>query len=511
MGISLAFHIIFACIGIALPLMMVLAEGLWLRTRDEVYLDLAKLWAKGAAVLFAVGAMSGTLLSFELGLLWPNFMHWAGGIIGLPFALEGYAFFAEAIYLGIYLYGWERVSPTIHQIAGWIVAISGAASAAFVVSANAWMNTPAGFVLKNGEPMNIEPLKAMCNPAAGPEIVHMLISAYLATAIMVAGIHAFMLLRAQQAERKQAERNKALANRNARIDAREDVRKDKRVDAREGSRKDARKDPREDACHAAARSGFETKADETFQSEAELQKKTRFHQKAFIISIVLTSIMAIAQLFAGDFIGRMVAKNQPMKLAALEGQFETQKSAPLRIGGIPNTKTQHTDYAIEVPGGLSLLAFHDASAEIKGLNEIPQKNWPPEPAVHICFQIMVAIGFFLLGIALWTFALLFRKKKLWQSPLLLKACVLAAPLGFVAVEAGWMVTELGRQPWIIYGIMRTAKAATPAPGLFEEFCLFSAAYIGLLVFAILLVARLVVKTDPPKTTPMEKAHELNLK
>src|SRR5215470_9852438 len=198
MAVSLMFHILFAAAGIAMPLMMVIAEWRWLRTRDEVWLTLAKRWAKGTAILFAVGAVSGTVLSFELGLLWPEFMKFAGPIIGMPFSLEGFAFFTEAIFLGIYLYGWTRVSPRAHLWAGVIVALSGAASAVFVVIANAWMNTPTGFRLVDGKPVDVDPIAAMMNPAALGQTIHMLLAAYAAVGFAVAGIHAFMLRRDPQ-------------------------------------------------------------------------------------------------------------------------------------------------------------------------------------------------------------------------------------------------------------------------------------------------------------------------
>src|SRR5258708_1049318 len=194
MAMSLAFHIIFAAIGIAMPLLMVIAEWLWMRTKDEVYLTLAKRWAKGTAILFAVGAVSGTVLSFELGLLWPTFMGHAGAIIGMPFSLEGFAFFTEAIFLGIYLYGWNRVPPVLHWLAGIVVAVSGVLSAVFVVLANSWMNAPAGFDVVNGQPTNIDPIAAMLNPASLHETIHMVLAAYVATAFLTAGIPAFFLL-----------------------------------------------------------------------------------------------------------------------------------------------------------------------------------------------------------------------------------------------------------------------------------------------------------------------------
>ena len=195
MAMSLAFHIIFAAAGIAMPLMMVIAEWRWLRTRDDTYLTLAKRWAKGTAILFAVGAVSGTVLSFELGLLWPEFMKFAGPIIGMPFSLEGFAFFTEAIFLGIYLYGWNRVSPRKHLWAGVIVALSGALSAVFVVIANAWMNTPTGFSFYAGKVANVDPIAAMMNPSALGQTIHMVLAAYLTTAFVVGAVGAYHLLK----------------------------------------------------------------------------------------------------------------------------------------------------------------------------------------------------------------------------------------------------------------------------------------------------------------------------
>ena len=193
MGMSLAFHIIFAVIGMAMPLLMVVSEGCYLWTRNSIYMELSKRWAAGTTILFAVGAVSGTVLSFELGLLWPKFMEYAGAIIGMPFSLEGFAFFTEAIFLGIYLYGWNRVPPVLHWLAGIVVAVSGVLSAIFVVLANAWMNAPAGFDVVNGQPVNINPIAAMFNPASLHEPIHMVLAAYVATAFLVAGIHAFFL------------------------------------------------------------------------------------------------------------------------------------------------------------------------------------------------------------------------------------------------------------------------------------------------------------------------------
>src|SRR5882762_8215012 len=344
MAMSLAFHIIFAAIGIAMPLLMVIAEWRWLRTKNEVYLTLAKRWAKGTAILFAVGAVSGTVLSFELGLLWPAFMGYAGAIIGMPFSLEGFAFFTEAIFLGIYLYGWNRVPPRAHLFAGAVVAASGALSGIFVVIANAWMNTPTGFRLVGGKPVDIDPVAAMMNPAAFAQTLHMTLAAYAATGFVVAGIHAFML----------------------------------------------RRDPR-----------------------------NRFHKSAIAIALTMGGVAALLQPLSGDILAKMVAHNLPAKLAAMEGQFATEKGAPLRIGGIPDESAGVTRYAIRIPYGLSILAYDDPNATVKGLNDFPATERPPVAIVHLSFQIMVACGIAMMGIALlaaWRYWRARRKKSdSWPS------------------------------------------------------------------------------------------------
>jgi cytochrome d ubiquinol oxidase subunit I len=422
MGLSLAFHIIFAVIGMAMPVMMVAAEVAWLRTRRPEYLDLARRWARGTAILFAVGAVSGTVLSFELGLLWPAFMEFAGPIIGMPFSLEGFAFFLEAIFLGVYLYGWEKLSPRAHVFAGVMVSLAGALSGAFVVTANAWMNTPAGFSLVDGRIAGIDPIAAMFNPAAGAQVVHMLLAAYAAVGVAVAGIHARLLLR--------------------------------------------------EPAHA-------------------------FHRRAFVIALAVGLPAALLQPLSGDWAGRVVARTQPAKLAALEGQFETTTYAPLRIGGIPDVEARTTRYALEIPGGLSLLAHGDPAAPVTGLNDIPRGLWPPVAAVHLAFQIMVAIGTWLAVLALWA-AVLWWRGTLFESRLFLKAMVLSTVLGFVALEAGWMVTELGRQPWVIYGIMKKSDAVTPMPGLVVPFVLFTVIYAGLGAVVIVLIRRTVLETAPAR-------------
>jgi len=420
MAMSLAFHIIFAAIGIAMPLLMIIAEWKWLRTKDDVYLTLAKRWAKGTAILFAVGAVSGTVLSFELGLLWPTFMGYAGAIIGMPFSLEGFAFFTEAIFLGIYLYGWARVPPRAHLFAGAMVAVSGALSGIFVVIANAWMNAPRGFRIVDGKPVDIDPIAAMMNPAAFSQTLHMTLAAYAATGFVVAGIHAFMLLRDRQ---------------------------------------------------------------------------NRFHKAALAIALAVGGIASILQPLSGDLIAKRVARTQPVKLAALEGQFETQNGAPLRIGGIPDEEAGVTRYAIEIPYLLSILAHGSPKSFVLGLNEFPPDQRPPVAIVHIAFQIMVACGVAMMFIALWgalRFLWSIARNKAWLgSNWFLRVLVLAAPLGFIAIETGWVVTEVGRQPWIIFGVMRTSEAVTPMPGLIVPFITFTLLYILLAIATVWLLLRQV--------------------
>jgi len=404
MAFSLAFHIIFAVVGMGMPLLMVLSEWRWLRGGRSVDLQLAKRWAKGTAVLFAVGAVSGTVLSFELGLLWPKFMAWAGAIIGMPFSLEGFAFFAEGIFLGVYLYGWDRVPPRAHLAAGIVVAVSGAASGMFVVFANAWMNTPAGFRLLNGQPIDIDPLAAMFNPSSWPQSIHMILAAYTAVGFSVAGIHAYALLR--------------------------------------------------DDTHL-------------------------FHRRALELALLVGGIGAVLQPISGDSLAKSVARTQPVKLASMEGQFPTQRAAPLRIGGWPDVARRQTPFAIEIPAMFSFLAYRDVNAEVRGLNDFHQDIWPPVLPVHLSFQIMVGLGFAMMAIALWAAWRQWRSPSLIASRLFLWTLVIAAPFGFIAVETGWMVTELGRQPWIVQGIMRTADAVTPMPALVIPFLGMTIVYLVL--------------------------------
>jgi cytochrome d ubiquinol oxidase subunit I len=428
MGTSLAFHIIFAVVGIGMPALMVMAERRWLVTGDEIYHELAQRWAKGTAILFAVGAVSGTVLSFELGLLWPGFMRFAGPIVGMPFSLEGFAFFMEAIFLGIYLYGWDRIPHRAHLFAGVLVAVSGALSGVVVVIANAWMNTPTGFEIVNGTVTHVDPIAAMMNPAALSQTIHMTLAAYAATGLAVAGIHAFMLL----------------------------------------------KDP-----------------------------ANAFHHRALAVALLIGGPAALLQPLSGDLAARQVARYQPAKLAAMEAVFHTEKGAPLVLGGWPDLANGTTRYALRIPRGLSLLAFHDAKAEVKGLEAFPRDQWPNVQAVHWSFQLMVLLGSYMVFVVLWAAWTWKRGKReegrgkgsaVAGNRWLLRALAIATPMGFLATEGGWMTTELGRQPWVIYGVMRTRDAVTPMPGLIVPFVLFTLLYCFLGAIVAWLLYRQIIRS-----------------
>ncbi len=414
MALSLGFHIVFACIGMVMPFMMVISHYKWLKTKDEAYLEITKAWQKGVAIFFVVGAVSGTMLSFELGLLWPGFMQYAGPIIGMPFSLEGAAFFTEAIAFGFYFYGWKKIkNEWFHWFTGVIIGISGVASGVLVVSANGWMNSPSGFEYINGEFLNIDPIGALLNPAWFSQALHMVLAAFTAVGFGAAGLHALQILR---------------------------------------------------------------------------DKRTAAHKKAFGIAITLGAIAALLQPISGDISAKDVAKRQPVKLAAMEALYETEKAAPLLIGGIVDEENETVTTKIEIPGMLSFLAFGDFEAEVKGLNEFPKENHPPVAVVHYAFQIMVMLGGALSSAAL-LFLISIKFKSLRDKKWFWMIFASMAPLGFIAVEAGWTVTEVGRQPWIIYNIMRTKDAVTPIPGIEYSFVMFTTIYFVLALAIIWLMNR----------------------
>ena len=418
MAVSLAFHIVFASLGVGLPLMLLIAEYRANRTGDRVWMALTRRWAKAFGILFAVGAVSGTVLSFALGLFWPRLMGRWGAVIGLPFALEAFAFFIEAIFLGIYLYGWDRLSPWTHWLCGWPVAISGAASAWFVVTANAWLQSPVGFELSaGGRVVDVQPIRAMLNPSTPVMTTHMLVAAYMATGLGVASVYAVGMLKGRRDE---------------------------------------------------------------------------YHRRGLAVGLVLGLVLAPVQIAVGDLAAKLVADRQPVKLAAMEGQWDTQANAPLHIGGIPLPGREETILALEIPGGLSWLAYGRIDAVVTGLKVVPPADRPNVVLVHLAFQLMVAIGFGLLGLGAWSLVARLRRGRLPDGPWFLRAAAVAGPAAFVAIETGWIVTEVGRQPWIVQGVMRTSEAVTTRPGVELQLAVTIAVYV-LLAFAcaklLLLLAR----------------------
>ncbi len=414
MAFTLIFHIVFACIGMVMPFFMVVSHKKWLNTGDPIYLKLTKAWQKGVAIFFVTGAVSGTALSFELGLLWPGFMEHAGPIIGMPFSLEGAAFFVEAIALGFYLYGWNKINPKFHWFTGVIVGIAGVASGILVVSANGWMNAPSGFDYVDGQFLNIDPVKALLNPAWFTQALHMVLAAFTATGFAVAGIHAYQIVKNKQKE---------------------------------------------------------------------------LHKKAFKIAITFGAIAAILQPISGDISAKDVAKRQPIKLAAMEAHYETAKGVPLYIGGIVDKEKKEVKYKIEIPNALSFLAFGDFNAEVKGLNDFPEDEIPNVAIVHYAFQIMVGLGGILMLAGLFFFFSNKKRKQWMDKKIFWKLFVFLTPAGFLALEAGWIVTEVGRQPWIIHKIMRTKDAVTPMPGIVFSFYLYVFVYSVLTIAVAWLLAR----------------------
>jgi cytochrome d ubiquinol oxidase subunit I len=405
-------------VGIGLPLLLLIVEGLWLRTGQPHYRELARTWAKATGLLFAVGAVSGTALSFELGLLWPKYMELTGAVVGHLFGLEGFAFFIEAIFIGLYLYGGDRLSPRGHWLCALVIATSGMVSGILVLGVNAWMQLPVGFEIDaaTGRVLVTDPIAIFKQPVWAYMALHSTLACYMAVSFAAAGIYAGAWLR--------------------------------------GRRDD-------------------------------------YVRSAITVSLGVGAVFAVAQPISGDALARFVYRTQPIKFASMEGQFKTQTHAPLRLGGIPDEEAGVTRWCLEIPGGLSFLATHDFSAEVVGLEAYPRSDWPNVDFVHMAFQVMVGSGVALLAVSAWFWLLRFRRgERVFESRALVWALALAGPLGFLGLEAGWVVTEAGRQPWIIHNVMRTKDAVTPAAGVPEMFFLFTALYLLLATTVSVLLLRL---------------------
>jgi cytochrome bd ubiquinol oxidase subunit I len=385
-GLSFAAHIPLVCMAIGFPAMVLFAEWLGLRAGDELYLRLARRWSRVMAALFAVGVVTGTILSFELGMVWPEFMARFSSVFGLAFAIEGFSFFMEAIFIGVYVYGWDRLSPRLHLLSGLPIVAAGAVGSFMVIAVNAWMNHPSGFTLVHGKAVDVHPVRALfANGYVWHEYVHMYVAGYIVAGFLVASVHAFAALR--------------------------------------------------------GRFG-------------------RYEQTALAIPLTVAALASPVQVLVGDWAGRDVASMQPIKLAAMESLAHTQRGAPEHVFGWYTGRD--TTASVEIPRFLSLLVDHDLNGRVEGLDAAPPDDRPPVNVVHWSFQAMVAIGTALALLGLWFLWVRFRRRSLPESCWFYRAVVLAGPASVAAVLAGWITTEVGRQPWTVYGVLRTPAAATTA-------------------------------------------------
>src|SRR3954447_8100067 len=376
-ALSFVVHIPIVCFAIAFPIMVVFVEWLYLRTGDELYRTLARRWTKVMAALFAIGVITGTILSFEMGLLWPAFTGTFGSVFGLGFSIEGFSFFLEAIFIGIYIYGWDRLSPRRHILCGIPVIVAGFTGSLNVIAVNAWMNHPTGFTLANGKVTEVHPWRALFgNSYLWHELVHMYLAGYMVCGFLVAGAYAFGRLRGRWG---------------------------------------------------------------------------RYERTALAIPLTIAALASPAQVLVGDWAAREVAVAQPTKLAAFEGLATTTRGAPVHLLG------WYTDgrvkYGLRIPKLLSFLAYHDPNARAQGLDAVPPDRRPPVNVVRVAFQLMVGIGTLLALLGVVFLAVRVRRRRLPESRWFYRALTLAGPLSVVALIAGWVTTEVGRQPWVVYDVM----------------------------------------------------------
>src|SRR5262245_17130455 len=412
-ALSLAVHIPLVCFGIAFPAMVLFCEWRSLRTGDEVYRTLARRWSKIMLALFAVGVVTGTILSFELGLLWPGLKASFANVFGLGFPLEGFSFFIEAIFIAIYVYTWDRISPRLHLLSGIPVAVAGVAGSMFVISVNGWMNHPTGFRVEDGKAVDVHPWSALFgNSFFWHEFVHMYFAGYIVAGFVVAAAYAWGFLRG---------------------------------------------------------------------------RRGRYERTALTIALSAAAVAAPLQIVVGDWAAREVAVQQPVKLAALEGLAHTTQGAPVHILGWYDGK--EVVGGIEIPNLLSFLAYHDPNATVTGLDSVPLSDQPPVNVVRYAFQAMVGIGFFLAAIGAVYLYVRFRRRRLPGSRWFYRGVVIAGPLSLVALIAGWITTEVGRQPWIVYDLMRTSEAVTGAKGIPVGYGTLVLVYLGLAGIVVWLLRR----------------------
>lgn len=410
MAFTLGFHIVLVPMGVAFTFIILVAHFRGLRRGDDDALRLAQRWSKVAAVLFAVGAVSGTVLTFEMGLLWPRLMGRFGDAYGIPFAIEGLFFFLEAIFLAVYIYGWKRLPPWPHFLTGVPVVLSGIGGTLAVVAANAWMNQPAGFSMRNGRVVDVDPLRVIFNDAFWHESLHMLLAAYLVAGFLVAGVYAFAMLRG---------------------------------------------------------------------------RRDRHHRLGFLVPFTVAAAVMPFQFIVGDLAARQVFHQQPVKFAAQELVFETRRHAPEVIGGV--LVDGEVRYGIKIPGLASWLADNSSNTKITGLTSVPPRDRPPANIVHLAFNVMVGIATALLALSLWFAVVWWRRRDLPRTPWFLRAATVAGVASVVAMEAGWVVTEVGRQPWVVQGLLRTEDAVTRADGVWVSLVVVVVLYAAVATAAVLVL------------------------
>ncbi|HMJ34439.1 MAG TPA: cytochrome ubiquinol oxidase subunit I [Baekduia sp.] len=428
-ALSFAAHIPLVCFGIAFPAMVLVMEWLGQRTGDPIYRTIARRWSRVMVALFAVGVITGTVLSFEMGVLWPNFTATFGGVFGMGFAIEGFSFFMEAIFIGIYVYGWDRLSPRAHLLSGIPIVVTGFTGSWMVIAVNAWMNHPGGFRLVDGRAVDIHPWSALfANDYLWHELIHMYIAGYIVTGFAVAAAYAVARLRGRW---------------------------------------------------------------------------TRYEKTAMAVPLTIAALAAPVQLLVGDWAAREVADKQPVKLAAIEGLPRTEKGAPLHVLGWYHDG--EVKFGIRFPKMLSVLAHHDPNAEVVGLDAAPPSQRPPINVVRVAFQTMVGIGTLLAALGVLVLFVRVRKRRLPDSPWFFRALAVAGPLSYVALVCGWVTTEVGRQPWVVYKIMPTNQAVTGAGGIPVGYAGLWIVYLGVAAGVVWILRRLArAPLDVPVATPVHK-------
>jgi cytochrome d ubiquinol oxidase subunit I len=422
-ALSFAAHIPLVCFGIAFPVLVLLLEGLHQRTGAALHRELARRWSRVMAALFAIGVITGTVLSFEMALLWPVFTATFGGVFGLGFAIEGFSFFTEAVFIGIYLYGWDRLRPRAHLACGIPIAVAGLTGSFMVISVNAWMNHPGGFTLQDGRVVDVRPAQALfADPYLWHEFVHMYVAAFLVTGFVVAAVYAVARMR---------------------------------------------------------------------------ERDTAYDRLALAVPVTVASVAAPVQVLVGDWAGRAVARYQPVKLAALEGLGHTVAGAPVHVLGW--YRDREVVGGLELPRMLSLLAVHDPRAVVTGLDAVPPDQVPPVNVVRMAFQAMVGLGTLLAALGVLSLVVLAHYRRLPASRWWTWAVIVAGPASVVALLSGWVVTEVGRQPWTVYGVMRTPQAVTSAPGIPVGYVVLGAVYAGVAIAMVWVLRRLAavpLEEDP---------------